>query len=238
MADNARLNAKMRLEMKARELQAGREGAQGGEAGGAAQTQELAATPIKIPAVVLQKADSMVKHKVTTDLAQKYESELDADTNFIFSGPRADESPDEQRAAQLDAGAGASSSHKARTQELAASGFGDLHSMEKQVLSQLIQSNEERARAAAAKAAAAKQAAARKLALKKKWFQEEVRKEHEQQAKKLAAQAAAQKATQAKAKAEAAAKYAKAHRPVSKMSVQQRALAFVHAFDAAAKPAK
>ena len=230
MADNARLKAKMRLEMKARELEARPGGAVAqGEDDAAAQThaQELSAAEIKIPAAVLQKADSIVKRKVITDLAQKYESELEADTNFIFSGPKADESKPE-----LDTGAGAS--HKARTQELAASdssGFGNLHNMEKEVLSQLIQSNQQRARAAAAKEAAAKEAASRKLALKKKWYQEEVRKEHEEQAKKIAAETATQKAAQAKAKAVAAAEYAKAHTPVQKMSVQQRALAFVRAFD-------
>jgi colicin import membrane protein len=241
MADNARLNARMRLETKAHALEARREGAVAqGEDDAAAQThaQEQAAAAMKIPAAVLQKADSIVKHKVTTDLAQKYESELEADTNFIFSGPKADESKPE-----LDAGAGASI--KARTQELAASassGFGNLHAMEKEVLSQLIQSNQQRAHAAAAKEAAAKEAAARKLALKKKWYQEEVRKEDEEQAKRIeeqakkvaaetAAQKAAQKAAQAKAKAVAAAEYAKAHTPVQKMSVRQRALAFVSAFD-------
>ena len=234
-AENARLSARLRLQMKAEgELSAsGGQGAAAARPAKAALQQLAAAAPaskaVKIPAAVLEQADSMVKHKVTTELAQHYESEINADTSFIFSGSRPDETKGEaaaQLAARSGSGAGAT------TQLAAASpGFGDLHQMEKQVLSQLMEANQRKAQAARERAAAAKKAAARKLALKKRWYQEEVRKEDEAKAKVEAKKAAVEKAAEAKAAAAAAAKYAKAHTPVSKMSVQDRALAFVKAFD-------
>jgi hypothetical protein len=237
-AENARLSSKVRLEMKAEEQRHQRayKGARQLEQASKADTEQLSSLPsaeykakaIKIPEAVLEKADSMVKHRVTTELAQHYESEINSDTDFIFSGSKADES----KAAQLAARRG--SAGAAATQELASSkpGFGDLHQMEKQVLSQLIEANHQKAEAAKERAEHVKVAAARRLALKKRWYQEEVRKEDAVKAKQLAAR----KAAPAKAAAAAAAEYAKAHKPVSKMSVQQRALAFVRAFDGGMAP--
>ena len=234
-AENARLSARMRRQMQA-ERELGSSGGRGVPAAHAAEAtlQQLAAAPastaIKIPAAVLEKADAMVKHKVTTELAQHYESEINSDTNFIFSGSRADES-NGKGAAQLAAGGGSGPGSTPTQLAAASPGFGDLHQMEKQVLSQLMEANQRKAQAAREREAAAKKAAAHKLALKKRWYQEEVRQEDEAKAKVEAKKEAAHKAAEAKAEAAAAAKYAKEHKPVSKMSVQQRALAFVKAFD-------
>mmetsp|Transcript_43297 Transcript_43297/g.69607 ORF Transcript_43297/g.69607 Transcript_43297/m.69607 type:complete len:938 (-) Transcript_43297:438-3251(-) len=246
MAENARLNAQMRLAMKAQQVEAARDGAhlkQPAETVTALTSQtsqpvfSQAPMPVKIPSAVLQQADSMVKHKVTTELARRYESEIDSDTNFIFSGPKGDESKDsdegssEVNASQLFSTAGATRtqqlSHQAPAQVAETHGFSDLHQMEKQVLTQLIQANQHRAQVAKNKADVAKKAAAQKLVLKKKWYQEEVAKENKEKAQKLADKAL----EKAKATAVADAAYAKAHKPVAKLTVRQRALAFVHAFD-------
>ena len=246
IAENARLNAQMRLAMKAQQVEAARDGAhlkQPADTVTALTSQtsqpvfSQAPMPVKIPSAVLQQADSMVKHKVTTELARRYESEIDSDTNFIFSGPKGDESKDsdegssELNASQLFSTAGATKtqqlSHQAPAQVAETHGFSDLHQMEKQVLTQLIQGNQYRAQVAKNKADVAKKAAAQKLVLKKKWYQEEVAKENKEKAQKLADKAL----EKAKATAVADAAYAKAHKPVAKLTVRQRALAFVHAFD-------
>jgi len=249
MAENAQLNSQVRLAMKAQQVEAARDARDGAQLKQPAETVTAltsqtsqaalsqAQLPVKIPSAVLQQADSLVKQKVTTDLARRYESEIDSDTNFIFSGPKGDESKDsdegslEVNASHLFSTAGATKtqqlSHQAPAQVAEAHGFSDLHQMEKQVLTQLIQANQYRAQVAKNKADVAKKAAAQKLVLKKKWYQEEVAKETKEKAEKLADKAL----EKAKAKAVADAAYAKAHKPVAYLTVRQRALAFVHAFD-------
>lgn len=246
LAENERLNAQMRLTMKADGAGGGGEAAPVATAAkkavvtSAAFAPAAVAKPINIPKFVLEKADSMVKHKVTRELAKKFESQIDSDTNFIFSGSREDETNDEnsQNLYNLD-NAEESAPKKQLAQGEAAvtapeHGFTNLHQMEKQVLSQLIEANQQRAQeaaqVAAQKAAAAKAAAKQKLALKKLRYQQEVKKEAQEAAQK-AADKKAEKEKAAAATAAAAAKYAKAHKPVTKMTVRERALAFVRAFD-------
>ena len=263
MADNARLNAQMRLQMKAEKQQedlaneqpdATRGGSelkpnarplslQGkGETNSASTAMQLASfaqgRDVEIPKAVLEKADAIVKHKVTTELAKRYESEINSDTSFIFSGPKSDEMlSDANRATDASM-----ITAPALLQQLAgtnrapatAEGFGDIHDMERAVLTQLIQSNSEREQAAANKIAQAKAAAAEKqaaaahaLAVKKKLHLEAAQKI----AQAKAATLANDRALKAAAAAAAAKKYAAEHKPLNKMSAQQRALAFVRAFD-------
>lgn len=261
MADNARLNAQMRLQMKAEKQQelakeqpddATRGGSElarplslqaKGETNSASTAMQLASfaqgRDVEIPKAVLEKADAIVKHKVTTELAKRYESEINSDTSFIFSGPKSDEmlSDDANRATDASM-----ITAPALLQQLAgtnrapatAEGFGDIHDMERAVLTQLIQSNKEREQAAADKIAQAKAAAAEKqsaaahaLAVKKKLHLEAAQKI----AQAKAATLANDRALKAAAAAAAAKKYAAEHKPLNKMSAQQRALAFVRAFD-------
>ena len=263
MADNARLNAQMRLQMKAEKQQeelakeqpdATRGGSElkpngrplslqaKGETNSASTAMQLASfaqgRDVEIPKAVLEKADAIVKHKVTTELAKRYESEINSDTSFIFSGPKSDEMlSDANRATDASM-----ITAPALLQQLAgtnrapatAEGFGDIHDMERAVLTQLIQSNKEREQAAANKIARAKAAAAEKqaaaahaLAVKKKLHLEAAQKI----AQAKAATLANDRALKAAAAAAAAKKYAAEHKPLNKMSAQQRALAFVRAFD-------
>ena len=264
MADNARLNAQMRLQMKAEKQQeelakeqpdATRGGSElnpnarplslhaKGETNSASTAMQLASfaqgRDVEIPKAVLEKADAIVKHKVTTELAKRYESEINSDTSFIFSGPKSDEMLSDDANRATDASMITS---PALLQQLAgtnrapatAEGFGDIHDMERAVLTQLIQSNKEREQAAANKIAEAKAAAAEKqaaaahaLAVKKKLHLEAAQKI----AQAKAATLANDRALKAAAAAAAAKKYAAEHKPLNKMSAQQRALAFVRAFD-------
>merc|ERR1719409_2380298 len=57
---------------------------------------------MSIPRLVMRKAEELVKHKAQTALAQKYESQIDADTNFIFSGEPSDESAAELAADKVE----------------------------------------------------------------------------------------------------------------------------------------
>jgi hypothetical protein len=209
----------------------------GGKTGaGKAAKQDVDGEPLSIPALVMRKAEELVKHKAQTALAQKYESQIDADTNFIFSGEPSDESAAELAADKVENSdfTELSGDKKAKKSERIEHGFGELHQMEKQVLTQLITANKQRAKAAALKMAAAKKAAAQRLAFKKKRYELELKQEAEEKAEKLADKRAELAKREAAKEAEAAAKkaaYAKAHKPVSKMTVRQRALAFVRAFD-------
>jgi len=213
-----------------------------GETNSASTAMQLASfaqgRDVEIPKEVLEKADAIVKHKVTTELAKRYESEINSDTSFIFSGPKSDEMLSDAHGA-TDA---SMITAPALLQQLAgttrapatAEGFGDIHDMERAVLTQLIQSNKEREQAAANKIAEAKAAAAEKqaaavhaLAVKKKLHLEAAQKI----AQAKAATLANDRALKAAAAAAAAKKYAAEHKPLNKMSAQQRALAFVRAFD-------
>ena len=186
---------------------------------------------MSIPRLVMRKAEQMVKHKAQTALAQKFESQIDADTNFIFSGQVSDETPNERAADEIESRELSSSAGQGvKTAAKPKHGFGELHQMEKEVLTQLIQANKQHAKAEALKMAEAKKAAAERLAVRKEQLKKEQEAVAEEEAQKLADKRAEAAKLDAE-KAAHAAQVAREHKPVGKMTVRQRALAFVRAFD-------
>merc|ERR1712216_45338 len=138
------------------------------------------------------------------------------DTNFIFSGQVFDETPNERAADEIESRELSSSAGQGgKTAAKPKHGFVELHQMEKEVLTQLIQANKQHAKAEALKMAEAKKE------------QEAV---EEEEAQKLADKRAEAAKLDAE-KAAHAAQVAREHKPVGKMTVRQRALAFVRAFD-------